>query len=1095
MDYRLLGPLEVREGDGPLPLGGTKQRALLALLLLNANRVVARGRLIDELWGDQPPETAVTTVQVYVSRLRKLLPEGSLLTRPPGYLLAVEPDAFDLLRFESLVAEAQKMDVEHASQLLREALELWRGPPLAEFAGEPFAQLEAGRLEDLRLAALEERIEADLALGRHANLIGELETLIREHPHRERLRAQLMVALYRSSRQADALAAYRDARAVLDDLGIEPGQKLRELERQVLTQEASLDLVPQRLLADGRVPLPGPLVPESPFPFVGRASEVARLQALLERAEGGEGGLVLLTGEPGAGKTRLLRELSHEVAGHGGLVLYGVSDAVVSTPYQPLREWLAFLLRVCHTEALEKAFGSEGGQLARLVPELEQLGISATDASDAEADNYLLQSAATKLLTRLGRAQPLLLIVDDLHWADTETLQLLRRLARTAPESRLLVVAAYRDPGEEISPPLRDALADLLRLDAVSRIALRGLSTEDVGAFIKASSDADASPELTSAISGLTDGMPLLVCELWRDLRESAGVEIAHGGVRLSRPVAEVRGPARIREVVQQRLSRLPLETSRMVELAAVAGPRFELRLVAAAAGLDQAALIEAVVHAARDGIIEELPESVPTCRFTHELVRRAVYDPIERVRLPQLHFLVGEALEEVHASDLARVLPELAHHFAIAAPVAGADRGVDYNLRAAEAATASGAYREAAARLSTALKLGISDPRKRARVQAELGNLYFESGRLAESDALLTASLDAATSLGERALAARALVQRSNQRLASDPLVSSSEIVPIAEEAVRTFDQLADPLGLAMAEQLLGHALGREGRSVEGHAALERALAHAEAAGDQVIRRHIIGRFCRQFLDGPVPAGEAIDRLDKLRAAHRNDPVLDAEVGVCLAGVLAMAGRFDEAHDHLRATKPVLDQTVQTEFSLQSWFTSADVLALAGDLAGAERELAAVFLILRDARGAGPEARALRMAADLALVLCDQGRWDEAAAYLAYGEEVDGAEPVQGKIYSIWRFAARGRLAAQRGELAEGLWLVRQAVEVAERSHWLNWRARVWLAFAEVTRAADRTAEADTAVATALALYEQKGNVAAAARLRGERGTQVERR
>ena len=1088
MKYRLLGPLEVREGDGTLPLGGAKQRGVLALLLLSANRVVARERLIDELWGDQPPETAVATLQVYVSRLRKLLPDGVLRSRPPGYVLSIEPDEFDLLRFESLVAEARRADLGHASRLLREALELWRGPALAEFASEPFARLEAGRLEGLRLAALEERIEADLALGNHSDLIGELEMLIAEHPHRERLRAQLIVALYRSSRQADALAVYRDARAALDELGIEPGAKLRELERQMLTQDASLDLVPQRLNADGRVPLPGPLVPESPFPFVGRASEVARLHALFERAEGGEGSLVLLTGEPGAGKTRLLRELSHKAAGHRALVLYGVSDAVVSTPYQPLREWLAFLLRVCRPETLVEALGSEGGQLARLVPELEQLGISATAASDAEADRYLLQSAATKLLTRLGRAQPLLLLVDDLHWADTETLGLLRQLARIAPESRLLVVAAYRDPGEEISPPLREVLADLSRLDAVSRLALRGLSTEEVGEFIQASVDADASPELTSAISELTDGTPLLVCELWRDLRESAGVEVADGGVRLSRPVAEVHGPERIREVVQQRLSRLSPETSRMIELAAVTGPRFELRVVAAAAGLDQVALTEAVVHAARDGIIEELPEPVPTCRFTHELVRRAVYDPIQRVRLPQLHLLVGEALEDVYAPDLARVLPELAHHFTIAAPVAGAARAVDYNLRAADAATESVAYREATARLSTALELGIADPRVRARVQAELGNLYFESARLAESDALLTASLEAAIGLGEQGLAARALVQRTNQRLASDPLVSSVEIIPIAEEAVRTLEQLADPLGLAMAEQLLGHALHREGRSVESHAALERALAHAEAVGDQVIRRHIIGRVSRNLVDGPTPAGEAIDRLEKLRSAHRNDPVLDAGVRSCLAGVLAMAGRFDEAREHIRA----LDQAVQTDFSLQSRYAVAEAMERAGDLASTERELTAVFLALRDARGAGPEARALRVAAALALVLCDQGRWDEAAAYLVYGEEVDGDEPVQGKVYSIFRFAARGRLAAQRGEFAEALGLVRQAVEVAERSSWLNFRARVWLALAEVTRAAGRTAEADTAVATALALYEQKGNVAAAARLRAEQRADV---
>ena len=358
----------------------------------------------------------------------------------------------------------------------------------------------------------------------------------------------------------------------------------------------------------------------------------------------------------------------------------------------------------------------------------------------------------------------------------------------------------------------------------------------------------------------------------------------------------------------------------------------------------------------------------------------------------------------------------------------------------------------------------------------------------------LLNASLEAATGLGERALAARALVQRSNQRLASDPLVSSAEMVPIAEEAVRTLEQLDDPLGLAMAEQLLGHALARDGRAVESQAALERALAHAEAAGDQVIRRHIIGRLCIGLTNGPTPAGEAIDRLEQLRAAHRNDPMLDAGLRTCLAGVLTMAGRFADAREHIRAIDPILDQAVQTDFSLQSWSTVAEAMEFADDLAGAERALLAVFLKMRDARGAVPEARALRVAAELALLLCDQGRWDEAAGYLAYGEEVDGAEPVQGKVYSWYRFAARGRLAAQRGELTEALQLVRQAVEVADRGSALNARARVWAALAEVARAAGRTAEADTAVATALALYDQKGNVAAAARLRAKRQVQVGR-
>ena len=246
MEYRVLGPLEVHNGQGPLPLAGAKQRALLALLLVHANHVLSRDQLIDELWGDEPPETAVQSLQVYVSRLRKLLPAETLLTRPPGYQLAIEPAELDLHRFERLLSEGRDAlaegDPRRAATALHDALGLWRGPALAEFAFEPFAQAEIGRLESLRLAAVEERIEADLALGRHADLIGELEALVAENPYRERLRGQLMLALYRSGRQAEALDAYRNARrALVDELGIEPSAALQRLEKSILVQDEDLD--------------------------------------------------------------------------------------------------------------------------------------------------------------------------------------------------------------------------------------------------------------------------------------------------------------------------------------------------------------------------------------------------------------------------------------------------------------------------------------------------------------------------------------------------------------------------------------------------------------------------------------------------------------------------------------------------------------------------------------------------------------------------------------------------------------------------------------------------------------------------------------
>ena len=253
IEFRILGPLEVWREGGSLPLGGLKQRSLLALLLLQANQVVSTDRLVHELWGDEPPGTAVTALHGYVSQLRKLIePERTaggesrvLVTRPPGYVLNVGPGQLDLDRFEASVRRAREELVagrpEPAARDLREAFALWRGAPLADLASEPFAQSAARPLEELWLAALEDRIDADLALGRHREVASELEAVIRSHPLRERLRGQQMLALYRCGRQADALNAYAAARRTLsEELGIEPSSALKQLERDILNQDESL---------------------------------------------------------------------------------------------------------------------------------------------------------------------------------------------------------------------------------------------------------------------------------------------------------------------------------------------------------------------------------------------------------------------------------------------------------------------------------------------------------------------------------------------------------------------------------------------------------------------------------------------------------------------------------------------------------------------------------------------------------------------------------------------------------------------------------------------------------------------------------------
>ena len=239
VEFRILGPLEAVTDGESLPLGGTKQRAVLALLLLEAGRVVSTDRLVDALWSGEPPATATASLQNFVSQLRKTLGPSVIETRPPGYVIRLGPGQLDLARMRLLVDEARASDPPRRARLLREALALWRGEPLAELAYESFAQPEIARLSDLRLALIEESAEAELAIGRHAEIVDELEDLVRTHPLRERLRAQLMLALYRSGRQADALEVYRDGReALVETLGIEPSPLLRRLQASILRHES-----------------------------------------------------------------------------------------------------------------------------------------------------------------------------------------------------------------------------------------------------------------------------------------------------------------------------------------------------------------------------------------------------------------------------------------------------------------------------------------------------------------------------------------------------------------------------------------------------------------------------------------------------------------------------------------------------------------------------------------------------------------------------------------------------------------------------------------------------------------------------------------
>jgi DNA-binding SARP family transcriptional activator len=432
MDYRILGPLEAYDRERQLPLGGARQRAVLALLLLHGNETLTRDVIIDQLWGENPPPTAAKVLQNCVSALRKELPPDTIRTVAGAYTLALEADGLDRDRFERLVAEGRAAldEGNHAEALeqLRRALELWRGAPLSDLSYEPFAQDEIKRLEELHIGVFEDRIEAELALGHHDELVPELEALVTRHPLRERLRAQLMLALYRAGRQAEALEAYRSARrTLLAELGIEPGRALRELEHAILEQDPAIDIATrqrqQKPSRPGRAAAPT---------FEGRSDELALLEAGLDDALAGRGRLFVVVGDAATGKTRLADELASTAKHNGMRILWG-------------RGWA-------------------GGGAPDYWPWTQALGDALPDASSDEPEaRFRFFEAVTAALRDQAAEQPLLLVLDDLQAADEGSILLLEFVATALPEMSALVVALGRPETARLDELERHATR-LLRL-------------------------------------------------------------------------------------------------------------------------------------------------------------------------------------------------------------------------------------------------------------------------------------------------------------------------------------------------------------------------------------------------------------------------------------------------------------------------------------------------------------------------------------------------------------------------------------------------------------------------------------------------------
>ncbi|HEY2218082.1 MAG TPA: BTAD domain-containing putative transcriptional regulator [Gaiellaceae bacterium] len=467
MEFRVLGPFELAVEGRAVPLNAAKPRALLAMLLLSANKPLSSARLIEDLWAGRPPATAVKVLQAYVSQLRRLLGSEAIATGPSGYALSVGPGELDLHRFERLVSAAAGADPAAAASRLRQALALWRGPPLVDFAYEPWAQLEIGRLNELHVVALEERIEAELVLGLAAELVGELELLVAEHPLRERLHGQLMLALYRSNRQAEALEVYRQARQTLvAQLGIEPGPALRRLESEVLRQDAHLDLpLPQS--AGARRAQPAPSLPPRLNSFVGRHRELLEIRELLGSPEVR---LLTLTGAAGTGKTRLAVEAAAGLEAE-------FPDGVGFVELAPISDPDLLATTIAETLALGETHGRrpteilvaylQRRRLLLILDNFEQLLPAAPVVTELLAGAPHLKVLVTsRAPLALGQeriqAVPALRLPDPMSVGDVE------RLRRTEAVSLFTDRACTVRPEFEVSTANASAVAELCRrLDAL----------------------------------------------------------------------------------------------------------------------------------------------------------------------------------------------------------------------------------------------------------------------------------------------------------------------------------------------------------------------------------------------------------------------------------------------------------------------------------------------------------------------------------------------------------------------------------------------------------------------------------------------------